>query len=357
FNANFGTLGNTSDGVVLYDFRNGIIDSLFYRSSWGSKSDVAIERISLNGSTNDSTNWTLSLSLKGSTPGEVNSIFNLPSYQRNDVVINEIMFDPDIDNSEYIEFYNSGNDSVNVGGWSVSDENGNTYKLYSTSFLLPPKAYFLLIADSIPLNKYDLNNYSYKNIVGVSSLGLVNAGELILLKDVKGNVIDSVLYSDKWHNRNFVNTKNKSLERINPNLNSNDPLNWSTCVNPIGGTPGLINSIFAENNNLQSNISISPNPFSPDNDGFEDFTIINYNLSQSVSQIKLKIFDSKGRLVRTIYSNQPSGSNGSVVFDGLDDDGNTLRMGIYIVLLEALNDNNGNVETIKTTVVVARKLN
>uniref|UniRef100_A0A7V3E679 LTD domain-containing protein n=1 Tax=Ignavibacterium album TaxID=591197 RepID=A0A7V3E679_9BACT len=357
FNANFGTLGNTSDGVVLYDFRNGIIDSLFYRSSWGSKSDVSIERISLNGSTNDSTNWTLSLSLKGSTPGEVNSIYNIPSYQRNDVVINEIMFDPDIDNSEYIEFYNSGNDSVNVGAWSVSDENGNSYKLYSTSFLLPPKAYFLLIADSISLNKYDLNNYSYKNIVGVSSLGLVNAGELILLKDVKGNVIDSVLYSDKWHNRNFVNTKNKSLERINPNLNSNDPLNWSTCVNPIGGTPGLINSIFAENNNLQSNISIFPNPFSPDNDGFEDFTIINYNLSQTVSQIKLKIFDSKGRLVRTIYSNQPSGSNGSVVFDGLDDDGITLRMGIYIVLLEALNDNNGNVETIKTTVVIARKLN
>ncbi|MCW9065777.1 MAG: lamin tail domain-containing protein, partial [Ignavibacteriaceae bacterium] len=35
FYANFGSLGNTSDGVVIYDFRNGIIDSLFYRSSWG----------------------------------------------------------------------------------------------------------------------------------------------------------------------------------------------------------------------------------------------------------------------------------------------------------------------------------
>ncbi|AFH50698.1 Hypothetical protein IALB_2995 [Ignavibacterium album JCM 16511] len=357
FYASFGTLGNTSDGVVLYDFRNGIIDSLFYRSSWGSKTNVSLERISLSESTNDSTNWTLSLSQKGSTPGEVNSIFNLPSYQRNSVVINEIMFDPDIDNSEYIEFYNTSNDSVNIGGWTISDENGTSHKLFSSSFSLPPKAYFLLIADSIMLEKFNLSNYDFKNIIGTSSLGLVNTGELILLRDVKGNVIDSVFYSSKWHNRNFITTKNRSLERINPNLSSNDPLNWSSCVNSLGGTPGFVNSIFAENTNLQLNISVSPNPFSPDNDGFEDFTIINYNLSKSVSQIKLKIFDSRGRLVRTIYSNQPGGSAGSVIFDGLNDDGNALRMGIYIVLLEALNDNSGTVETLKTTVVIARKLN
>ena len=40
FFSNFGTLGNTSDGVMIYDFRNGIIDSLFYRSSWGGRKDI-----------------------------------------------------------------------------------------------------------------------------------------------------------------------------------------------------------------------------------------------------------------------------------------------------------------------------
>jgi len=357
FYAGFGTLGNTSDGIVLYDFRNGIIDSLFYRSSWGTKKGWSIERINLSKATNDSTNWTLSLSISGSTPGEVNSIFNIPDYEHNSVVVNEIMFDPDIDNSEYIEFFNTSDDSINIGGWTVSDEKGNTYKLFSTSFYLLPQSYFLLIADSVMIAKYNLNNYENKNILGVSSLGLVNTGELILLKDVKNNVIDSVFYSNKWHNKNIITTKNKSLERINPNLGSNDPLNWNTCVNSIGGTPGFTNSIYTENKNLQSGITVSPNPFSPDNDGFEDYTIINYNLSQPVSQIKLKIFDSRGRLVRTIYSNQPSGSKGSVIFDGLDDDGNALRIGIYIILLESLNENSGIVETIKSTVVVARKLN
>jgi flagellar hook assembly protein FlgD len=195
-----------------------------------------------------------------------------------------------------------------------------------------------------------------KNIIGESSLGLVNTGELILLKDVRGNVIDSVFYVDDWNNRNIASTQNKSLERINPNLNGNDPLNWSTCVNSIGGTPGNQNSIFAENLNEEKNISVNPNPFSPDNDSFEDFTIINYNLTQATAQVRIKIFDSKGRLVRTLLNNQASGQNGSVIFDGLDDENKALRIGIYIIFLEALNDNSGIVETLKTVVVVARKL-
>jgi hypothetical protein len=201
-----------------------------------------------------------------------------------------------------------------------------------------------------------LLEYENKNIVGESSLGLVNTGELILLKGVRGNVIDSVFYSDDWNNKNIASTQNKSLERINPNLDGNNPLNWSTSVNSLGGTPGNQNSIFAENLNQSVNISVSPNPFSPDNDGFEDFTVINYNLSQAIAQVRVKIFDSKGRLVRSLVNNQASGSSGSVIFDGLDDENNALRMGIYIIFLEALNDNSGVVETVKSTVVVARKL-
>ena len=185
---------------------------------------------------------------------------------------------------------------------------------------------------------------------------MVNNGELILLKDVKGNTIDSVWYSDKWHNDNFASTKNISLERINPKLNGNDPDNWSSSVDPAGATPTLQNSIFTDNLNTESNISVSPNPFSPDDDGFEDFTIINYNLTQTTSEVRIKIFDSKGRLVRTLLNNQPSGSSGSVIFDGRNDSGEALRIGIYIIFLEAINEGSGVVEIMKTVVVVARKL-
>lgn len=353
---NFAALGNTEDGVVVYDFRNGIIDSLFYKSSWGGKDGYSLERISFASSTNDSSNWITSLSVERSTPGKVNSINDIPPYKRNDVVINEIMFEPDIDNSEFIEFLNLTPDSVNIGGWQIEDENKNFSKLSIVSIMLPPNQYFLLAADSLVIKKYGLESYPYKTVLGVSSLGLVNSGELILLNDARGNVIDSVWYSDKWHNKNFISTKNISLERINPILSGNDSKNWSSSVNFIGATPGKRNSIYTINTNRSNNITVSPNPFSPDNDGYEDFASITYTLNQQTSQVRIKIFDSKGRLVRTLLNNQPSGSTGSVVFDGIGDDGAALRIGIYIIFLEALSDNQGTVETLKTTVVVARKL-
>jgi len=354
--SNFGTLGNTLDGIIIYDFRAGIIDSLFYRSSWGGGKGYSLERISLEAETNDSTNWTTSLSPMGSTPGEQNSIGTVPDYERNNIVINEIMSEPGEDNSEFIEFLNLSGDSVNVGGWRIEDENGNSYKLSEIPLMVPDNSYFLLAADSLVLFKYVLDETVLKTIIGASTLGLVNTGELILLEDVKGNVIDSVRYSDKWHNDNFGSTKNISLERINPNLGSNDPSNWSSSTEPIGATPGIQNSIYTVNLNEESNLSLSPNPFSPDNDGFEDFTIINYKLTQAISQVRIKIYDSKGRLVRTLTNNQASGSSGSVIFDGLGDDGDALRIGIYIIFLEAINEGTGVVETMKTVVVVARKL-
>lgn len=65
-------------------------------------------------------------------------------------------------------------------------------------------------------------------------------------------------------------------------------------------------------------------------------------------------------LIRAIHSqlanNHPGGSSGSVIFDGRDDSGEALRIGIYIIFLEAINEGSGGVENIKTVVVVARRL-
>jgi len=46
----------------------------------------------------------------------------------------------------------------------------------------------------------------------------------------------------------------------------------------------------------------------------------------------------------------------SVIFDGKDDSSEALRIGIYIIFLEAINEGSGVVENMKTVVVVARKL-
>ena len=352
---NFGVLGNIEDGMIIYDFRGNIIDSLLYRSSWGGSKGHSIERISLGRPTIDSTNWLTSLSENKSTPGKENSVCSIQVYKRNDMVINEIMFNPDVNNSEFIEFYNRNNSDINIGGWELANGTGSIYKLSNTGFIIQPENYFILAADSQLFNNYDLSNFQNIHILSTGSLNL-SKEETIMLKDIGGNIIDSIIYRESWHNKNLLSTKNISLERINPDLEGNNPMNWSSSVSIQGATPGKANSILSENKISNEKISVSPNPFSPDNDGFEDFTIINYHLTQKTSQVRLKIYDNRGRLLRNLLNNQPSGSSGSVIFNGLEEDGTPFRMGIYIVLLEAMNGTSGVLETLKTVVVIARKL-
>jgi hypothetical protein len=357
FEVDFGSLSNSEDGVILYDFRDAIIDSLNYQSDWGGGKGFSLERISFEDLTNTKFNWATSLNPSGGTPGIVNSVSQLPLNNSKDIVINEIMYDPDPNNTEFVEFINTSDRFIEIGGWRIEDEAGNYYKLSNLSLEIPPNQYFILAADSSILLHYDwLDQFQFKSIVDESTLGLSNSGELIILKDLRGNIIDSVYYSPKWNNKNLGITKNKSLEKITPYLISTSEFNWSSSVDNLGATPGKENSIFTSNLSKEAKITISPNPFSPDNDGFEDFAIINYQLTQAIAQIRIKVYDSKGRKVRTIENNKSSGSQGSIIFDGLDDSGRPLKIGIYILYIEALNSSSGVVDTMKEAIVVARKL-
>ncbi|MEW6703166.1 MAG: lamin tail domain-containing protein [Bacteroidota bacterium] len=357
FQTKFGALGNTTDGVLIYDFRGAVIDSLKYNSGWGGGKGFSIERFSPAAATNDSLNWATTLNPDGGTPGIKNSIINMPEYSSGSLVINEIMYEPQAGSSEYLEFYNTTNDSIQLGGMEIKLSESSKIKL-SISFLkLPPQNYFMLASDSsIYKNFPRLKDETKIKIVGSTSLGLSNEGQPVVLRDLRGNILDSLFYSPLWHNKNIFTTKNKSLERLNPLLNSNSRSNWSTSVSPEGGSPGIENSIFTQNLARQNKVTINPNPFSPDSDGFEDFAIINFDLTQPLSQVRIKVFDSQGRLVRTLAENRPSASNNSVIFDGLDDNNRPLRIGIYILLIEAAAQDSGSVDVIKVPIVIARRL-
>jgi hypothetical protein len=194
------------------------------------------------------------------------------------------------------------------------------------------------------------------NVLGVKSLGLNNDGDDILLLDHAGSVVDSVTYSPSWHSPGVVDATGRSLETIRPKGRSNDARNWNTCANPAGGTPGRRNSIFADSFLSLGRLSFRPNPFSPDGDGHEDFTVIHYALPWEVSSISIRIFDVNGRLIRRLANNEPGGATGDVVWDGRDEEKQKARIGMYVVLLEAINQYNGMIVTSKGVVVLAARL-
>jgi len=72
--------------------------------------------------------------------------------------------------------------------------------------------------------------------------------------------------------------------------------------------------------------------------------------------MNLKIFDARGRQVRRLSNNELCGPHGDVLWDGRNDEGRTARIGIYIVVLEAINEQEGTAFSFKTVVVLAGRL-
>ena len=358
FIVKFGSLSSKEDGIVLSDFRGQTIDSLFYNSDFPLLRGRSLERRSFNDATNTPLNWLFCLDSSGNTLGSKNSTLRLKMAKPKSIVINEIMFETSADESEYIELINVSGKAVDVGGWTIKTGNNKNFVLSYKFKKIEPSDYFVFAADSGIFGKFNLEkNEGRIAICNSSNFSLSNQDGVIVLCDAFANTVDSVHYFSSWGNRNILNTKNKSLEKLNPTFESNIGANWSTCVSALGGTPLARNSIFTPKSQTESGIKISPNPFSPDEDGFEDFTVISYKLKTPVAQILLRIFDDHGRLVRTLAVNKAAASEGQIVFDGKADDGSTLGMGMYIVLLEAVGVQDKTLETLKDVVVIAHKLN
>ncbi len=352
--ADFGSLGNSHDALFLFDFRGNLIDSLCWNNKWNIVKGKSLEKLSPD-SANSLSFWFPSLDSTGATPGEINSVSDYDFSENHRIAINEIMFSPASDNSEYVEITNYGDEQVEIGGWKILDSSGKSSYLCDKEYKLSSGKFFLFAGDSNIFTYYGIEKENVF-IPTTSSLSFGNNEDEIVIKDFRGKTIDSLHYYAKWHNSSFTNVNNRSLERISPSARSNLPANWSSCVNNIGGTPLSQNSIYLHNVSLKNEITISPNPFSPDNDGFEDFTIIKFTLPENIAEIRIRVYDSIGRLVRTLIDNFPSGTKGEIIFDGKRKNGEPLRMGIYILLIEEIATGNKTVKTFKKPLVIARKL-
>ncbi|MEO8446265.1 MAG: lamin tail domain-containing protein [bacterium] len=272
------------------------------------------------------------------------------------MVINEIMYDPLTNQSEWVEFYNASAQSVNIKKWKFKDASV-TVTLSDSDVFINPGDYLMIAHDSSIYQKFAYIASTQNVKVKISaSVSLNNSGEELSLTDSINNVVDRVAYFPAWHNSELIETKGISLERINPAFTSSENSNWSSCANTLGGTPGLLNSIFTKNITSDSEIEITPNPFSPDGDGLEDFALIRYKLTSPFSQMNIKIYDIKGRLVRNLANNNITGSEGTIVFNGLGNDDQKLRIGIYILLIEAVDARGGRVNNVKAAMVIGGKM-
>ncbi len=284
------------------------------------------------------------------------------SFPVNAIVINEIMFDPLPGYCEYIELFNHSDKPVNLKNWKFNDmrsQDGraNFILLSQNDFIISPGEYVVIASDTTIFKYLNPGDSLDKLIILNKSLSLNNDFDDVVITDLTGGIIDSVRYFSSWHSQIVTDKRGHSLEKINPDLPSADKSSWMTSSAKSGGTPGKRNTAYIETKeqNQIAKISVTPNIFSPDGDGFDDVCVISYSLPFNSGIINVKIFDSYGRQIKTLASNQYTTQNGNLLWDGTDENGKIARIGIYIILFEAVSEN-GEIFKQKLTVVLAKKL-
>jgi hypothetical protein len=243
-----------------------------------------------------------------------------------DLVINEFMYNPDLNlfQTEWVELYNRSENPISIKNCLLGDSIEQNL-ITPDEVIIEPKEFLIITQDK---NEFRTTypEVDCAVIEQESWEALNNAGDKVILKDSLNLLQDEVSYLGT------STEKGISRERIDYDVPSTNEDNWWRCVDPKGATPGEENSIHTYYSN-KIELSIAPNPFSPDGDGFEDEVTFQYTLPK-MSELTLKVYDIKGRLVKTLMQDEPQ-ATGQVIWDGKDDENKILRVGIYIVLAEA----------------------
>lgn len=275
------------------------------------------------------------------------------------VIINEILFDPYAGDEDFVELYNNSDLYFDLKDWQLgNDDNGvaGNLKPIAENYILSPHSYVVitknyeLIKDRYPVHSL----YNYIKLETLPTYSNEQGTVYILLP--MGSESDKFDYSEAFHFDLLRNKEGVSLERLDFDRATQDESNWHSAAEEVGfATPGLQNSQFTPQVKTEKKLSVSPEIFSPDNDGFEDILTLSYHLPQTGFVGNVTIYDATGRQTKVLVQNKLLAQRGSFTWDGTTDNNQKARIGRYIVLFEYY-DLDGNVNIEKTTCVVGHKL-
>jgi len=278
----------------------------------------------------------------------------------NDIVINEVLFNP-IDNGvDYVEIYNRTNKVFDLLDLKIANrEDGlvdNIKNIVLSNYLIFPQEY-ILISKSEKKVKEQYQTKTKFNFIDIETMPTYSndIGTVVLI-DRSNIVIDEFEYNEDMHFPLLVSVDGVSLERLNPDAPTNKANNWHSAAETVGfGTPGYENSQYNPEAQGGGGIEIPNEIFSPDNDGLEDNLTIYYNFDKPGYVANLYIFDAAGKLMIQLANNQLLGVDGSYIWNGIDQYNQKVKIGIYVILFEVF-DEDGNVTRYKEKCVVAGKI-
>ena len=276
------------------------------------------------------------------------------------IVINEILFNPKSNGTDYVEIYNRSNKIIDLKQMYIANRStagviSNIKQLSTDNYLLFPQDFMVITEDPATV-KRDFIAQNIDAFVTVASMPSFNddKGDVIIL-NAHGNITDELKYDEKWHFKLIDNREGVALERIDFNAATQSEANWHSAATSVGyGTPTYKNSQYRLDLQVKGEITVTPEIVSPDNDGLDDFATIDYSFPSPGYVANITIFDANGRPVRYLQRNALCGIKGNFRWDGLGEKFQKLPVGIYIMYTEVFNLA-GKKKQFKNTIVLARR--
>lgn len=286
--------------------------------------------------------------------------------EANDIVINEILFNPATGGARYVEFYNR---SEKIFDWSEffiasnSETATDQEQIVHQRLFLPGQ--YHVFSTNAPLIRDSFANIIQKNVMQnlLPSLDdLADSIKLYWVRDGQSVTADDFYYYRGLHNALLSSSEQEgvALERIRVDEPTQNRSNW-TSASPVitgaYGTPTLPNSQSRNTTTPPEStdlISIPVARLSPDGDNREDFLEIFYQVPREGYAASLTIFDADGNMVRQLVRQTLIGVEGVVRWDGETENGGKTRPGIHLVYVEMFSPD-GDVQRLKKAIAVVGK--
>jgi len=257
-----------------------------------------------------------------------------------DVVINEVLFNPKEGGSDYVEIYNNSVNEIATSRLYLASRDDKlqltqVYPLSNRKIGLKPDGYLVLSKDTAGVLAFFYTECESCFLQMDKFPSYNNDEDFVVLLDENLHVIDELHYTDKLHHPRLANEEGIALERSLVTGETNDAKNWHSASTTVGyGTPGYKNSQAETENVNKPKVTFSPESFSPNFDGYNDEYQIQYELEKPGYVANISIFDSAGRFVMKLANNDILGTSGKITWNGEDETGQRMNLGVYVVLVE-----------------------
>lgn len=274
-----------------------------------------------------------------------------------DVIVNEILFNPYPSGTDYVEIYNRSKKIISLKNMYLANRNtsgavSSIQQISTEDYLLFPGDFMVLTASKDLV----LQGYVAENPDAFIELSMPSYNDdksNVILLNQQGNIVDELAYSDKWHFALISNKEGVALERVDYNAATQQASNWHSAASSVNyGTPTYKNSQYRPGASPIGEITVTPGIISPDNDGIDDFAVIQYQFPEPGYTANITIFDAAGRPVRYLQRNALNGIKGSYRWDGLGDKQQKLAVGLYIIYTQVFTLQ-GKTQTFKNVIVLA----